>query len=122
MAQTDKNKENKPIEQQQDTQSDQLFLRFFRGQVVPYHFFRRHWMFVAVIISMVLMSTANKYDCQSKITEIKHLEKELLVEQANRVDASAKYNSLIRESSMKRLVDTMHVELISPESPSYIIK
>ena len=106
----------------QESRSEHLFVRLYKGQIVPYHFFKRHWMLVVVVISMILMSIANNYDCQSKITEIKHLEKDLLVEQANRVDASARYNSLIRESSMKRLVDTMRIDLISPESPSFNLK
>lgn len=122
MAESDDRNARRQERAEAESYSDGLFMRIFKGEIVPYHFFRKHYMLVSVCIAMVLMSIANKYSCQGKITEIKHLEKELTVAQANRVDASARYNSLIRESSMKRLVDTMHIDLISPESPSYKLR
>ena len=37
------------------------------------------------------------------------------------VNARAKYNSMIRESQMKAFIDTMHIDLSSPEKPPYIL-
>jgi len=122
MAKTDKIESDTTLRQEPTPKSERILVRLYKGQIVPYHFFKRHWMLVTVAVSMILMSIANKYECQSKITEIKRLENELLVVQANRVDASARYNSMIRESSMKQLVDTMHIDLVSPECPSFNIQ
>ncbi|MGN0214179.1 MAG: FtsL-like putative cell division protein [Muribaculaceae bacterium] len=120
MAKTD-NTEPKaaPKQQQVADRSERIFIRILKGKIVPYHFFKRHWMIITVVVSMILMSIANKYECQTKITEIKHLEKELQIAQANRVEASAQYNSMIRESSMMQMVETMQIDLISPECPPY---
>ncbi len=104
--------------QQNDT-NDNLLVRLWKGQMIPVHFFKNHWIGTLTVTGMLLMSIANKYSCQQKITEIKQLEKQLQVEQANRIVTSATYNSLIRESSMIHLVDTMHIDLVSPERPPY---
>ncbi|MGM9803873.1 MAG: FtsL-like putative cell division protein [Muribaculaceae bacterium] len=100
---------------------DRFFINLMKGRIMPYHFFRRHWIAVIAIVSMILMSIAAKYDCQSKISEIVKLKKELDVEISYYVLASSKYNSMIRERSMKDLVDTMRIELISPDCPPFNI-
>lgn len=111
-------KEEKNINEQQEPQ-DGIFMRLWKGQLLPIHFFKRHWMVITTVVTMLIMSIANKYSCQVKITEIKQLERKLQVEQANRIGASATYNSLTRESSMKQLIDTMKIDLMSPERPPY---
>ena len=93
--------------------------RVWKGQLLPFHFFKRHLIPTLAVTGMLIMSIANKYSCQVKITEIKQLERKLQVEQANRIGASATYNSITRESSMKQLIDTMKIDLMSPERPPY---
>ena len=120
MAKTENTETNAPKQQQPVAdRSERIFVRILKGKIVPYHFFKKHWMLVTVTVSMILMSIANKYECQTKITEIKRLERELQIMQANRVEASAQYNSLIRESSMRQMIETKQIDLISPECPPY---
>lgn len=102
-----------------DERSENVFLRIYRGKFLHYDFFKKHFLATIVIVIMIVMSTANKYSYQLKVTEIKTLEAKLQVERANCFSASATYNSLIREASMKQLVDTMHIDLILPEKPAY---
>lgn len=119
MAKTENSEPKAAKQQEVADKSERIFIRILKGKIVPYHFFKRHWMLVTVVVSMILMSIANKYECQTKITEIKQLERELQIAQANRVEASAQYNSMIRESSMMQMVETMQIDLISPECPPY---
>lgn len=114
-------KEEKGIKEQSESK-DGILVRLWKGQLLPFHFFKRHWMVTTTVMAMLIMSIANKYSCQVKITEIKQLERKLQVEQANRIGASATYNSLTRESSMKQLIDTMKIDLMSPERPPYNLK
>lgn len=88
-----------------------------KGQVLSYHFFLRHWIGVCVVMGMILMSMANKYDCQRRITQIKSLQEDLVNAQNDRVSASAAYNSIIRESNMAQLIKQKNIDLQTPEQP-----
>ena len=63
----------------------------------------------------------NKFECQSKMQEVMTLKTELDNAKTDCVNASAKYNSMIRESQMKAYVDTMHIDLSNPERPPYYL-
>ena len=77
MAKTENSEPNDPQQQQQVAdRSERIFIRILKGKIVPYHFFKKHWMLVTVTVSMILMSIANKYECQTKITEIQRLERQ----------------------------------------------
>lgn len=82
-------------------------------------FFRRNFMFIIFIIGLMLMYIGNKFECQSKMQEVMSLRTELDNAKTDCVNASAKYNSMIRESHMKAYVDTMHIDLSNPERPPY---
>ena len=60
--------------------TDNLLVKLWKGQMIPVHFFKKHWIGTLAITGMLLMSIANKYSCQQKITEIKQLENQLQIE------------------------------------------
>ncbi|MBP3737962.1 MAG: hypothetical protein J6I72_02785 [Muribaculaceae bacterium] len=84
-------------------------------------FFRRNFLFIIFITGLMLMYIGNKFECQSKMQEVMTLRTELENAKTDCVNASAKYNSMIRESQMKAFVDTMHIDLTNPECPPYYL-
>lgn len=82
-------------------------------------FFRRNFLFIIFITGLLLMYIGNKFECQSKMQEVMSLRTELDNAKTDCVNASARYNSMIRESQMKAYVDTMHIDLSNPERPPY---
>ncbi|MBR1804036.1 MAG: hypothetical protein IJ775_03915, partial [Muribaculaceae bacterium] len=83
--------------------------------------FRRNFLFIIFITGLLLMYIGNKFECQSKMQEVMALRTELENAKTDCVNASAKYNSMIRESQMKAYVDTMHIDLTNPECPPYYL-
>ncbi len=84
-------------------------------------FFRRNFLFIIFITGLLLMYIGNKFECQSKMQEVMTLKTELDNAKTDCVNASAKYNSMIRESQMKAYVDTMHIDLSNPDRPPYYL-
>ncbi|MBO7610219.1 MAG: hypothetical protein J6S96_08480 [Muribaculaceae bacterium] len=84
-------------------------------------FFKRNFLFIIFITGLMLMYIGNKFECQSKMQEVMNLKTELDNAKTDCVNASAKYNSMIRESQMKAYVDTMHIDLSNPECPPYYL-
>lgn len=96
--------------------------RFLQGRsFLTLEFFRRYWPYIVSLTVMVLMYISQKYESQSKLQEIKDKTTQLDNAKTDCVNASAKYNSMIRESQMKAFIDTMHIDLSSPEKPPYIL-
>ncbi|MBQ2490938.1 MAG: hypothetical protein II592_08245 [Muribaculaceae bacterium] len=83
------------------------------------NFFKKYWIYALAFIVFMLMYISNKYMCQNHLQQVMKLRVELDNARTDCVTASAKYNSMIRESQMKNLVDTMHLGLTSPDQPPY---
>lgn len=84
-------------------------------------FFKRNAVYIVAATVMMLMYISNKYVCQSYMKEVMDLKIELENAKTDCVNASAKYNSMIRESQMTAYVDTMHINLAAPEQPPYYL-
>mgnify|MGYP000840995272 FL=1 len=61
----------------------------------------------------------NRYQCLTRMEEIRKLEHELEIVQTERIRERSEYMSRIRESSMQELVDTMHLNLRVQDKPPY---
>ena len=61
----------------------------------------------------------NRYQCLTRMEEIRKLEHELAIVQTERIRERSEYMSRIRESSMQELVDTMHLNLRVQDKPPY---
>ena len=97
-----------------------LFRSFLQGRLfLTLDFFKRNWLYVLSATIMVLMYIANKYTYLDNLERVGSLKKELNNATTDCVDASARYNSMIVESHMKALVDSMHIDLTSPDLPPY---
>ena len=86
---------------------------------LSWDFFKRNAVYIVAGTVMMLMYISNKYVCQNYMSEVMNLKVELENAKTDCVNASAKYNSMIRESQMKSYVDTMRIDLSAPEQPPY---
>ena len=99
-----------------------LIQRALQGRMfLTLEFFKRNWFYVIAVTMMMLMYISNKYVCQMSMKQVMDLEVALDNARTDFVNASARYNSMIRESQMKAFVDTMHIDLNSPDQPPYIL-
>lgn len=98
---------------------DNLFQKMMKGRFLSSDFFLRHWMSVFLIMGAVLIYITNRYQCLTKMEEIRKLEQELEVVETERIRERSTYMSRIRESSMQEMVDTMHLHLKIQEQPPY---
>ena len=114
---TDNNQKKKRGNKASETMGGLLLGRSF----LSLDFFRRNVLFIVFITGLMLMYIGNKFECQSKMQEVLSLKTELDNAKTDCVNASAKYNSMIRESQMKSFVDTMHIDLTNPERPPYYL-
>ena len=89
---------------------------------LSWDFFKRNAVYIVAGTIMTLMYISNKYVCQNYMQQVIDLKVELENAKTDCVNASAKYNSMIRESQMTAFVDTMHIDLTAPEQPPYQLK
>jgi hypothetical protein len=94
-----------------------------QGRIFSLEFFKRNWVYVVFVMAMALAYIGNKFACQSSIQELLTLQKTDLVNaQTDLVSSSAKYNSMIRESEMVKLINERHLGLTPPLDPPYELK
>lgn len=86
---------------------------------LSWDFFKRNAVYIIAATVMMLMYISNKFVCQSYMQQVLDLKIELENAKTDCVNASAAYNSQIRESQMVAFVDTMHIDLTAPEQPPY---
>lgn len=91
----------------------------FVGKLLSVEFFKKNYIYILFAVGMLLMYISNKYTYQNYYEEVITLKKELNKANTEWVNSSAKYNSMIRESQMKAIVDTMKIDLTTPEQPPY---
>ncbi len=89
------------------------------GRALSADFFARHWLKVLLFVVMVLVYITNKYQCLTKMEEIRSLEQRLEVVETERVRVRGEYMSRVRESSMRNLVDSLHLNLKVQEQPPF---
>lgn len=98
---------------------DNLLVKLINGRLLSSDFFARHWKSVLLAILMVLIYITNRYQCLTRMEEIRRLEQELEVVETERIRVRSTYMSRIRESSMQEMVDTMHLNLRIQDKPPY---
>jgi hypothetical protein len=103
------------------THSDSLLLRALQGRLLSTDFFAHNWLKLLMLVVMILIYITNKYQCQTRMEEIRDLSRKLEVVETERVRVRSEYMSRIRESAMQQLVDTMHLGLHVQEQPPYRI-
>lgn len=101
--------------------SGSMLRQVMYGQVVSSDFFARNWMALLLIVVMVLVYIAGKYTCQTKMEQVRSLQRELETVRTERIRVRSDYMGKIRESAMQQIVDTLHLGLSVREYPPYIV-
>ena len=92
------------------------------GRLFSLEFFKKNAIYIVALVVMALAYIANKFVCQSNMQEVITLKTDLENAQTDLVDASARYNSMIRETEMTKLMSQKNINLTAPQEPPYQIK
>lgn len=101
--------------------SGSMLRQLMYGQIVSSDFFARNWMALLLVVVMVLVYIAGKYTCQTKMEQVRSLQRELETVKTERIRVRSDYMGKIRESAMQQMVDTLHLGLSVREYPPYIV-
>lgn len=97
-----------------------LLKRWIQGRsFLTLDFFRRNIFYIFGFTAFVMMHISKKYEYQECLQEVINLQSELNDVKTDCVNASAQFNSKIRESEMKHLIDTCHIDLLTPDQPPF---
>lgn len=102
--------------------TDNLLLRTLHGRILSSDFFVVHWKSVLLAMFMVLIYINNRYQCATRMEQIRRLEQQLEIVETERIRERSRYMSQIRESSMQNLVKKMNLGLAIQDQPPYKIK
>lgn len=113
------NTTNDNADNRKAAKKDSLLLRTVMGKLLSSDLFARHYGSIVLVIGMILVYITNRYQCLTRMEEIRKLNRELEIVETERVRVKSLYMSRIRESSMQELVDTMHLNLQVQDRPPY---
>lgn len=102
--------------------SGSVLRQLMYGQIVSSDFFARNWMAMLLVVVMILVYIAGKYTCQTKMEQVRSLQRELETVRTERIRARSDYMGRIREFAMQEMVDTLHLGLCVREYPPYIVE
>ena len=101
--------------------TDNLLLRTLQGRILSSDFFINHWKSVLLALFMILICINNRYQCATRMEQIRKLEQRLEIVETERIRERSEYMSRIRESSMQTLVEKMNLGLAVQDQPPYTI-
>jgi hypothetical protein len=110
------------MEKKKNKGNNKAVKEIIHGRIINFDFFRKHFLLVITVLLLIIAYIAMKFTCQMHIAKIMTLTGDLNNAKTDCVKASAGYNSQIRETEMMSLIDTMHIDLASPEQPPYKLK
>jgi len=119
METTNENKERTTASASASKHSGKHVKRIVQGRFLSFDFFKRNAVYVIGVILMFLAYISNKFEYQSRMKEVMDLKEQLATAEADCVNASAKYNSMIRESRMTQYVQQKNIDLAAPQEPPY---
>lgn len=93
--------------------------RVAHGRVVSSRFFKKYFFQTTFFVCMVMVYISNRYDCVTGMETITALNSELAIVKTELQSERSAFMSSTRESSMQRLVDTLHLGLGIQERPPY---
>lgn len=98
---------------------DNILKQIKQGRIVSSDFFIKHWVPISLILIISFIYISAKYTCQLRKEQIISLRKDLNNAKTDCVRYSAEFKSQIREAKMKTLVDSMRLNLETPEQPPF---
>jgi len=109
-------KKRNQMQKRSDWKSD---VRHGRG--VSLNFFRNNLWIIILCLVLVLMLIGLRYRTKTRMMEIRQLTTELSRAESRKLEEKASYMSLIRESEMKRMVESRGLNLEFQQTPPYEI-
>lgn len=99
----------------------ELPLQVFLGDIISSRFFNRYKFTIMTVVAMLMFYIAIKYECRTRMETIAKLQTELSIVKSESIREQSRYRSRTRESSMKTLVDSMHLHLHVQDQPPYTL-
>lgn len=99
----------------------ELPLQVFLGDIISSRFFNRYKFTIMMVVAMLMFYIAIKYECRTRMETIAKLQTELSIVKSESIREQSLYRSRTRESSMKALVDSMHLRLRVQDQPPYTL-
>lgn len=96
-----------------------LVSRTVYGRLLSLEFFRRHWLGVFMCVMLVMIYISNKYSFQTRIETVNLLRSELGVVRTEFIRERSEYMSAIRESAMRRRLDSIGLDLTYQVQPPF---
>lgn len=110
---------NNPTQDQDVHRKHSLLRDLGYGSLVSLTFFRRNaWLLIAIIVAVVAL-IGLRYQTKTKMSQIRSLERELVLAESEKLQQKSEYMSLIRETEMQRLVNEHGLGLTFQEQPPY---
>ena len=100
-------------------EKDNIIKQIKQGRIVSSDFFKKHWVTIALLLIIAFVYISAKYTCQLRKEKIIALRNDLNNAKTDCVKYSADFKSQIREAKMKSLVDSMKLNLVTPEQPPF---
>jgi len=89
------------------------------GDVMSSNFFKKNKFTIFIVIALLMAYITSKYECMTKMEEIRSLERELAIVKSKSVRERGIYRSSTRESVMQRRIDSIGIPLHKQRIPPF---
>lgn len=94
-------------------------MAFFRGEWFSGGGYKKNLPWVILVVSLLFIYMAFKFNVQVKIEEVRKARKELRDTRTGMIHVTSQFGSRTRESEMVKMVDTLKLNLKASEQPPY---
>lgn len=92
------------------------------GDIITSNFFSNNKFTILTVVALLMFYITIKYECQTRMETIAKLQKELVIVKSESIREQSLFRSRTRESNMKQMVDSMHLQLTIPDQPPVKLK
>ncbi|MCM1451280.1 MAG: FtsL-like putative cell division protein [Clostridium sp.] len=89
------------------------------GDVVSSTFFKKNKFTIFIVIALLMAYITSKYECMTKMEEIRTLERELAIVKSKSLRERGIYRSNTRESVMQHRIDSIGLPLLKQRTPPF---
>lgn len=89
------------------------------GDVMSSNFFKNNKFTIFIVIALLMAYITSKYECMTKMEEIRTLERELAIVKSKSLRERGLYRSSTRESVMQHRIDSIGLRLQKQVTPPF---
>ncbi|MDE6099148.1 MAG: hypothetical protein K2G24_09695 [Muribaculaceae bacterium] len=93
--------------------------RLAQGRVVSSHFFRKYMVQTVLVVVLLMIYIANRYDCVTGMEKITRLRTQYQVVRTQLQRERSTYMTSIRESAIQQKADSLGLGLAVQQQPPY---